>query len=72
MLGPHGKDVEIFWGHGDSDPLISSRIADASVDMLKGQIGNSKVEYHKYAGLEHSADPKELQDLAEWLVRVIG
>lgn len=40
------KDTPIFWGHGDSDPLVLPQWGKMSVDLLK-QLG-WKVDMHIY------------------------
>jgi len=73
MMSGHALSLPIFWGHGNDDPLIPYKVAESSVDVLKERLGfpDKAIELRKYYGLGHSADAKELGDLANWLKTVL-
>ena len=55
-------------GHGTEDPLIPMTIGQMTYEVLQG-LGSS-VELKTYP-MAHSACPQELNDVAEFLKRVI-
>jgi len=83
MCSPHASSNSIFWGHGIADPLVKFELGKESVDYLKNDLGipeapgapgdtSSKgITFKPYAGLEHGADPQELDDLAAWLKKTL-
>lgn len=79
MASDHARTIPIFWGHGKDDPLITYGLATASKQLLEKELGVKEateenvngLEFHGYDGLEHSADPEELQHLRAWLKKVI-
>ena len=52
-------------GHGDKDPLVKIEWGMETARIVK-ELG-WKVDFRVYNGLEHNADPKEMDDLEEWL-----
>lgn len=84
MCSKHALSTPIFWGHGTADPLVTYKIGSASVDFLKTALGVSAVIaeasdaaalkgilFKSYAGLQHGAAPEELNDLTEWLKKIL-
>ncbi|KKZ59911.1 acyl-protein thioesterase 1 [[Emmonsia] crescens] len=63
------KPTPVFMAHGDSDPTVLYEWGLKSADNLKA-LGMS-VDFNKYSGLGHSADPMEILDLQKFLERVI-
>jgi predicted esterase len=63
--GDVNKDTRIFMGHGDSDPLVLPEWGRATAGKLKDM--GYKVELKMYRGLEHSADPEEIDDVERFL-----
>ncbi|OJD18446.1 hypothetical protein AJ78_01502, partial [Emergomyces pasteurianus Ep9510] len=59
------KQTPVFMAHGDSDPTVLYEWGLKSADQLKA-LGMS-VEFNKYSGLGHSADPMEILDLQKFL-----
>ncbi|KAL8962342.1 MAG: hypothetical protein Q9193_001235 [Seirophora villosa] len=55
----------IFMGHGDVDPLVKPEWGAETEKVLKAL--GWKVDFNVYRGLDHSADPKEMDDLEKWL-----
>ncbi|KAM5542330.1 hypothetical protein V8D89_003789 [Ganoderma adspersum] len=81
MLSEHARKIPVFWGHGTADPLVRFDRAKQSLEALENQLGIKKatpetvleggIEFHAYNGLQHSADPQELEDLKTFLKKVI-
>ncbi|PMD27868.1 putative acyl-protein thioesterase 1, partial [Hyaloscypha hepaticicola] len=63
--GEGNKETRIFMGHGDSDPLVRPEWGQATAKYLK-EMGFG-VELKMYRGLEHSADPEEIDDVEKFL-----
>jgi predicted esterase len=61
---PNAK-TPIFMGHGTADNVVQYKWGKATFEQLKEW--DYQVEFKTYEGLTHSADPEELQDLAQWL-----
>ena len=59
------KDTPIFMGHGDSDPLVLPAWGAKTAEVLKGE--GFSVELKWYKGLQHSANPEEIDDLETYL-----
>ncbi|KAI9636796.1 acyl-protein thioesterase-1 [Dioszegia hungarica] len=71
------KDVPVFWGHGEADPIVAYQNAVKSVEILK-ELGlpsvppgeafaRPGVRFESYPGMEHTTCAKEIEDLAGWL-----
>jgi len=60
--------TEIFMAHGDSDSIIPLTTAQQSHEMLK-TLGNP-VSWHEYP-MEHGVSVEEIQDIADWIKRVL-
>ena len=81
MASDHCKYLPIFWGHGKDDPLIRYEYGARSVEYLKSALGvptaasdapgKGGVIFNSYEGLEHSTNMKELDDVKEWLKKVL-
>jgi lysophospholipase I len=63
------KDTPIFMGHGDSDQVVHTQLGQLSQSMLNVQGYN--VTFKVYEDLEHSATPEELDDVEEFLNKVL-
>ena len=62
-------DVPIFMGHGTQDEMVVPARGEAARDALRA-LGYG-VEWHSYP-MGHSVCPEEVEDLANWLRRVLG
>jgi len=63
------RQTPVFMAHGDADQVVKFDMGSKSADFLKG-LGVS-VDFRTYPGMGHSADPGEIQDLQNFLERVI-
>ncbi len=61
--------VPIFMAHGTADPLIPLPLASLSREHLEQQ--GYQVEWHQYL-MPHSVCQEEIQDIGQWLVRVLA
>lgn len=55
----------VFMGHGTADPLVKCDWGQKTAEGLKER--GFDVEWHTYKGLQHSADPAEIDDLERWV-----
>jgi len=58
----------IFQAHGDKDPVVDMALGEAACTTLK-QLGNG-VDWHVYP-MEHSVSQDELQNISQWLDKLI-
>ncbi|KAI4249952.1 MAG: hypothetical protein LQ352_005470 [Teloschistes flavicans] len=69
LLTPQNKSANtptpVFMGHGDVDPLVRLEWGQETAKVLR-ELGWT-VDFRMYRGLQHSADPKEMDDLENWL-----
>ncbi|KAI4176884.1 MAG: hypothetical protein LQ343_000741 [Gyalolechia ehrenbergii] len=59
------SSTPIFMGHGDSDQLVKVEWGQQTANRLKAL--GWRVDFNIYKGLQHNADPKEMDDLETWL-----
>lgn len=59
------KDIEVFWGHGNADPVVSFSLAKDSVSLLEK--AGIKCNFNEY-GIDHSISPDELHDIRSWII----
>ncbi|GAA99410.1 uncharacterized protein L969DRAFT_93872 [Mixia osmundae IAM 14324] len=71
MMTDHARSTPVFWGHGTADPVVRYSWGSASVDYLRDQLKLKHIQFESYPGMAHSANPKELKDVYEWLQRVV-
>lgn len=62
---PGSAGVPVFMGHGDADPLVKVEWGRATAEGLRER--GWKVDYNEYRGLQHSADPDEINALEKWV-----
>jgi phospholipase/carboxylesterase len=56
--------IPIFFGHGNSDPVVPPALSQKSVDFLKSS--GIPVEWHTY-NIKHSICIEELKELGVWI-----
>lgn len=80
LVSSHATEVSIFWGHGTDDPVVRFDLARNGVQLLQelgvksatpGDNGNGILSFHAYDGLGHSLGAQEVEDLSNWLQRVV-
>lgn len=59
------KDTPIFMGHGDADPLVRYDWGLKTAENLRERGWN--VNFNTYAGLAHSAEPREMDDVEAFI-----
>jgi phospholipase/carboxylesterase len=63
------RDVPVFMAHGTRDPVVVLDRAQTSKTQLEGL--GYKIEWHQYP-MEHSLHPEEIDDIRDWLGRVLA
>lgn len=63
------KELEFFMGHGTADQVVSYRFGDKCAQLLRGW--ERRVEFHAYPGLMHSASAGEMEDVRDFIARVL-
>lgn len=63
------KETKILQGHGDIDPVVQFRIGQMTSSLLSTFCSNH--EFKTYRGLGHSSSPQEMNDVKEWLKKVL-
>ena len=66
---PANQDVPIFMAHGTRDPVVLLPRATASREHLQSL--GYEVQWHEYA-MEHSLCQEEIQDIEDWLLRLLA
>ncbi|KAL4735772.1 acyl-protein thioesterase 1 [Aspergillus similis] len=64
------KKTPFFLAHGTEDDVVPHEFGKRSAEMAK-TLGLEDVTFNSYKYLSHSADPVEIEDLEEFLNRVI-
>ena len=64
------REMPVFLGHGTSDPLIPLALAQSTANLLR-QKGFSALDFRTYPGVQHSIGPQELQDIREFILKVL-
>ncbi|KAF8806277.1 Phospholipase/carboxylesterase [Phlegmacium glaucopus] len=73
------SSIPVFWAHGSADPLVKVQYCKESSDFLVQQLGIpvakpgdvKGLSYHLYEGVGHTTTPRELDDLKDWIKKVI-
>lgn len=58
---------KIFMGHGEADPLVRFEWGLKTAEGLKER--GFEVDWNSYKGLQHGADPAEIDALEKWVVQ---
>lgn len=59
--------MPILLGHGDADSVVEYRFGQLTAAVLSKKKYN--VEFQTYAGLDHSSNAQELQDVLTFLTK---
>lgn len=64
-----GTDLEFWMGHGTADAVVAMKFGERSA----GVIGSweRRVMWRTYPGLTHSASPQEMEEVAQFVARVV-
>jgi predicted esterase len=60
----------LFQAHGEDDGVVNFKFGEMSHQEMKKL--DMDVEFHKYPGMGHEANPQELKDLGAWIKARIG
>jgi predicted esterase len=70
VSSPAVKEVPLFLGHGTQDPLIPLPLAQSTANLHK-QKGFQQLDFRTYPGVQHSIGPQELQDIRDFILKVL-
>jgi lysophospholipase-2 len=65
MASERNIKTPFFAAHGTADEVVPYAFGNASYEMVKAKGYN--IKFHSYSGLGHSADQREMSDLADFL-----
>ncbi|XP_069128399.1 acyl-protein thioesterase 1-like [Argopecten irradians] len=68
-ISKHLKDMKVFQGHGQADPLVSFPYGQMTSQILESKA--AKVTFKAYPEMGHSSCPQEMQDIKAFLESVI-
>lgn len=79
MMSDYTRTLPIFVGHGTADPVVAFKHGQKSVEYLTSDCGIKKatdedvvgVTFKSYDHMGHHSAPRELNDVAEFLQKVI-
>ena len=79
MMSDYARALPIFVGHGTADPVVAFQHGQKSVEYLTSECGIKKatdedlvgVTFKSYDSMGHHSAPRELNDVAEFLKKVI-
>lgn len=57
-------ETRVFWGHGQEDPVVPYRLAEAGIKQLEGQ--GASVTFRSYP-MGHTVSATEVHDIRTWL-----
>jgi lysophospholipase-2 len=69
-IAPGSEDTPIFHGHGAVDPLVQITAAKESQSHVTEK-GATNYQLKIYEGLAHSANPKEIGDVIDFLDKIL-
>jgi predicted esterase len=70
MRSDANMKTPLFLAHGVDDSVVRVKFGEMSYEELKKL--DVDVEFHKYPGMGHEANPEELKDLGAWIKARIG
>jgi phospholipase/carboxylesterase len=75
QLSPEAKNIPVFHGTGDSDPLISLKRATDTKEFFTKTINSLNAEnysFNIYEDVAHHTDPEELSQMSEFVNKVFN
>ena len=79
LASRHASSIPVFWGYGNSDPLVKMQHVEESTDTLV-KLGLARslarsepkgLTYNLYESLGHATNQRELDDLKQWIINII-
>lgn len=70
MRSDANMKTPFFQAHGIDDGVVKFKFGELSYEEMKKL--DMDVEFHKYPGMGHEANPEELKDLGAWIKARIG
>lgn len=74
-LTPEVKNVPVFHGTGDMDPMVSLQRAKSAKEFYTNSLQSLNSEtysFNVYEGVHHSTDPQELFDMTEFVNKIFN
>lgn len=67
-------NLPILWCHGTADIEIPISYAEDALSFLQYSLGvpNAKLTMKAYNGMRHAINDEELNDLVNWLARILA
>lgn len=69
-LTPETANVPLLMCHGDADPVVQFKWGQLSKQKLQAA-GVKDIQFNVYPNMQHSACMQELDDIKDWLHRVL-
>jgi lysophospholipase-2 len=70
-LTPGLEETPILHCHGEADPMVQIGMARRSHEVVKNELGASQYELKTYAGLVHTVSMDELQDVQNFIQKIL-
>lgn len=81
LASPYASETPIFWAHGEEDQVVRYEYGRTCAEMLvdevsvpklgREELGSPGLCFVTYSGLAHSLSDAELDDLNEFLEKII-
>lgn len=79
MTTDSARNLPIFFGHGQADPVVQFIYGKKSYELLKTALKMKDateesiegLSWNEYPDLEHSTSAEELKDLERWLEKAL-
>ncbi|XP_033736641.1 acyl-protein thioesterase 1-like [Pecten maximus] len=68
-LSKHLKDLKVFQGHGEADPMVSHTFGQMTNKVLADNV--KSITFKSYADMGHSSCPQEMKDIKEFLESIV-
>lgn len=67
-------NLPVFWGHGTADNIVTLATAEESITFLTEtlQYSEEMITFKVYDSLDHTVNDVEIEDLAHWLMGILG
>lgn len=71
VLSEHGDETPVFHAHGLSDSVVHPSFAEESRRKVLESGHRAGYDLRKYAEFDHSVSSQELNDVVQWLARIL-
>jgi phospholipase/carboxylesterase len=70
LIQPANKATPLLWGHGGADPTVVTACQTVGVKALTD--AGLTVESETYPGLGHGSSPQEIEDVKDFIAKVLA